>query len=305
MTRAEKVGPVPGGGAGRRRAPWWLLAIAILLPVIFAAGIYLLRSRDSATGPLANDPGLTHVHGLGINPADRDLYAATHMGVFRITDDGEATRVADRYQDTMGFTVAGPDHFLASGHPDLREELPPLLGLIESTDGAQTWEKKSLLGKADFHALRYAHGQVYGYNSTGSAFMVTKDRRRWETRSQTTLGDFAVSPEDPDVILATAPGGLERSKDGGRSWKSIDGPLQPVLVAWARSEEIWIVDFAGRVHRSDDAGKTWEATGKLAPQPQAFLASENRLYMAVADGIYVSRDGGKKWRAFFREARSH
>ena len=38
----------------------------------------------------------------------------------------------------MGFTVVGPDTFLGSGHPDIRATDPPLLGLIESNDAAQT-----------------------------------------------------------------------------------------------------------------------------------------------------------------------
>ncbi|MDQ3275042.1 MAG: exo-alpha-sialidase, partial [Actinomycetota bacterium] len=63
------------------------------------------------------DPGVVHVHGLGINPKDGALFVATHTGVFRIPESGQAVRIADRWQDTMGFTVVGPDHFLASGHP--------------------------------------------------------------------------------------------------------------------------------------------------------------------------------------------
>ena len=77
-------------------------------------------------GPTIEDPGPIHVHGLGINPKDGALFVATHTGLFR-APQGEQTakRVADRYQDTMGFTVVGRDRFLGSGHPDGRENLPP------------------------------------------------------------------------------------------------------------------------------------------------------------------------------------
>ncbi|MGH2838494.1 MAG: F510_1955 family glycosylhydrolase, partial [Thermoleophilaceae bacterium] len=69
-------------------------------------------------GPGIEDPGPIHVHGLGVNPADGALFIATHTGLYR-APDGElaAERVGDRYQDTMGFTVTGPDSFLGSGHP--------------------------------------------------------------------------------------------------------------------------------------------------------------------------------------------
>jgi hypothetical protein len=112
------------------------------------------------------DPGPVHVHGLGVNPADGALFVATHTGLFRAgPGERRARRVAGRYQDTMGFTVTGPDRFLGSGHPDGREDLPPFLGLIRSTDAGRTWEPVSLLGERDFHVLEAAGERIYGYGS--------------------------------------------------------------------------------------------------------------------------------------------
>ncbi|HLF76681.1 MAG TPA: hypothetical protein VJB57_04255 [Dehalococcoidia bacterium] len=97
---------------------------------------------------------MVHVHGLGVNPKDGALFAATHTGLFRIVE-GKAERVGDRYQDTMGFTIIGPDHFMGSGHPDVRDytagKPPGLLGLVESTDAGLKWTPKSLLGRVGFH----------------------------------------------------------------------------------------------------------------------------------------------------------
>ena len=75
----------------------------------------------------------------------------------------------------MGFTVVGPDHFLAGGHPG--DESSASVGLIESTDAGATWTSLSLNGRADFHSLQARHGFVYGYDyghPTGE-FMVTAD----------------------------------------------------------------------------------------------------------------------------------
>jgi hypothetical protein len=86
------------------------------------------------------------------------VYVATHTGLFTI-EDGTARRVGDRYHDLMGFTIAGPDDFLASGHPDLNDqtllkpEAPPLLGLVASDDG-QDWQPVSLLGEVDSTACK-------------------------------------------------------------------------------------------------------------------------------------------------------
>jgi hypothetical protein len=101
---------------GRRRAR---LTVALVLLMVGAG----CSGGDRAAAPsqaVAEDPGVVHVHGLGINPRDGALFAATHTGLF-VIGDGTATRVTERFQDTMGFTVVGPDYFLGSGHPDFRD----------------------------------------------------------------------------------------------------------------------------------------------------------------------------------------
>ena len=135
----------------------------------------------SAQSPAADSEAMGHVHGLGVDPADDALYAATHSGVFRVGDDGSSRRIADRWQDTMAFTVVGPGHFLGSGHPDLKEDLPSHLGLIESVDAAETWSILSLGGEADFHALDVSGNRTYGYDATSGQLMTTTDRRNWST----------------------------------------------------------------------------------------------------------------------------
>jgi hypothetical protein len=74
----------------------------------------------------------------------------------------------------MGFTIAAPDLFLGSGHPDARDlqaGTPPLLGLIRSKDAGKTWQSVSLLGEADFHVLRYLGNRIYGYDATNDRVM--------------------------------------------------------------------------------------------------------------------------------------
>jgi len=164
----------------RRPRTLWIGGPACLVILLALAGC-----GDRGTDPDVrgqSDPGPVHVHGLGVNPADGALFIATHTGLFRAAS-GERTarRVAGRYQDTMGFTVAGPDRFLGSGHPDLREKLPPFLGLIESRDAGESWQARSLRGRADFHVLEASGQRVYGYGSdweTRRPQFLTKRRRR-------------------------------------------------------------------------------------------------------------------------------
>jgi hypothetical protein len=272
--------------------------------VVALAGAGCSGAQRNPSPLVAEDPGLVHVHGLGINPRDGSLYAATHTGLF-IVRDGNASRVADRYQDTMGFTVVGPDHFIASGHPDfqdpqlLKAGRPPLLGLVESRDAGHSWEPTSLLGEVDFHVLEVAHGKVYGFDATGGRFMVSRDRRSWQTRSTASLVDFAVSPVDGKFILAANERGLMRSVDGGRTWRPAGGPTV-ALLEWDRPEALWAVAGDGQVWRSMNAGRTWERRGELGGPPEALLAQGGTLYAAVHEqGILSSADEGATWRVLY------
>jgi photosystem II stability/assembly factor-like uncharacterized protein len=279
------------------------LVVALVLLMVGAG-----CSSDRAAPPspaVAEDPGLVHVHGLGVNPRDGTLFAATHTGLFTI-GDGTATRVSDRLQDTMGFTVVGPDHFLGSGHPDFRDtELydpnkRPLLGLVESRDAGRSWQPLSLLGEADFHVLEIAHGLVYGYDSTGQRFMVSADRRRWQVRSTVQLAGFAVSPADRMLVLGTTGRSLLRSADGGRHWQPLQGPALLVL-DWADPAGLWGITRDGQLWHSTDAARSWQRPGRVGGQPEALLADQGRLYAAVIEqGIVSSADGGRTWQVRYR-----
>jgi hypothetical protein len=256
----------------------------------------------SADGPKVEDPGPIHVHGLGINPEDGALFVATHTGLFRASEgERTASRVADRFQDTMGFTVVGPNRFLGSGHPDGREGLPPFLGLIESRDAGRTWEPISLLGKRDFHVLEASGRRVYGFGSDfdtrQAGLLVSYDGgRSWDERTPPeALLSLAIDPEDPDRVVASGEQGLYLSTDAGRGWRPLDGG--PALLAWPAGGQLFAVAFDGSVARSGDAGRSWGQAGQVGGEPAAFEGADGGdLYVALHDGtIKRSADGGASW----------
>ncbi|MGH9244665.1 MAG: F510_1955 family glycosylhydrolase [Acidimicrobiales bacterium] len=310
-TKARRPAPRQRRRTPSRRTslPWAAAGLAVL--VTAAVLIARLASDDDDTSPGASgdDPGVAHVHGLGINPADGLLYVATHYGTFRILESGPAERVGDSYQDTMGFTVVGADRFVGSGHPDaagLREGQPGLLGLIESTDGGESWTSVALSGQVDFHALAYAHDHIYGWDSTSQRFMISTDGGgNWDGRSTLALYGFAVDPDDADRLVAAAPDGLRHSSDGGRSWSE---PAEPglVTVAWDAGGTLFGVEASGAVQRSTDGGDTWEGVGRLPGSPQSLLAADGDLWAAAhgdgnVTGIYRSTDGGVTWALRYRD----
>jgi hypothetical protein len=252
--------------------------------------------------PKIGDPGPVHVHGLGINPKDGALFVATHTGLFRAASgERKARRVANRFQDTMGFTVVGPDRFLGSGHPDGRENLPPFLGLIESRDAGESWEPISLLGKRDFHVLEARGKRVYGFGSDfesrEAGLLVSDDGgRSWEERTPPEgLVALAIDPANKDRVVASGERWLYVSSDGGRGWRQVDG--ESSLLAWPEPGQLFSVDARGTVTISDDAGRTWEEVGEVGGEPAAFEGGEAEdLYVALHDGtVKRSADGGASW----------
>jgi hypothetical protein len=315
MTRAAKVkkarrqqAPPPKPAAPLPRG--LLLTAVLSVAGAIVAGLLLWQSRgdgESVFRPLQpEDPGPVHVHGLGVNPADGALFIATHTGLYRV-DEGErkAERVGDRYQDTMGFSVIGPNRFLGSGHPDFNEareqNLPSRLGLVESTDSGESWKPISLLGEADFHVLRFAGQRVYGYDASNERLLVSADRgRSWDELDKPgAIVDLAVAPLTPGRLLVTSVGGLEEglfeSRDGGRSWKQVGKAVG--LLAWPATERLYLVAGGGQVFRSPDGGRRLDHRGEIGGQPAAFVAEGAAdLYVALHDGtVKRSTDGGATW----------
>jgi photosystem II stability/assembly factor-like uncharacterized protein len=264
-------------------------AVAVLL-----ASVSLLADDE----PDAVEPGPGHVHALGVNPADRSLFVAAHTGLFRLEAGAErAQRVGDRRQDTMGFTVAGRDHFLGSGHPDLREDLPSLLGLIESRDAGKTWTSISLLGIVDFHALRVRGSRIVGYDATSGQVMVSDDGgESWQSGDPPErLVDLVLDPTSSDRLLAAGESRLFLSPDAGKTWTPRDQGTG--LLAWPRRDRLYLLDGGGRLWLSRDGGRRWQGRGEIGERAAALLAvNAEALYAATHDGeIKFSSDGGVRW----------
>lgn len=276
--------------APRTRGAGWAALLLLLSAGCSSTG----TEREGADPTTPEESPFGHVHGLGVNPADGRLYVASHMGVFEQTDRG-FDRVADRWQDTMAFTVAGPDHFLASGHPDLREDMPPHLGLIESTDAAETWEPLALEGEADFHVLELAGDRLYGYNSLTQTLMVTEDRESWSEVLAAPVLDAEADPADPGSLVLSDPRGQLMSLEAGGQPQPLpdsprvgilDWPDPGVLVGLGPEGEVWV----------SNGGDRWEQAGVVPGSPQALTATSEAWYVASDRGLFSSADEGATWK---------
>lgn len=251
-------------------------------------------SSDADDRPAGGEApvAMEHIHGLAVDPADGALYAGSHYGLFRVPEDGPPALVSP-VQDYMGFTIAGPGRFLASGHPGAEQDGPSSVGLIESTDGGETWESLSLSGEADFHSLEVADDTVFGLNSMTGELMVSENGREWETRSDAPLADIAVNPQDIAEVVATSQEGPVFSDDGGETFEPLTGAPLLVLVDWAADGTLVGVDPHGAIYASTDAGTSWEARGRLSGPPEALHVEDGQTIYAAASGVvWESNDGG-------------
>jgi hypothetical protein len=287
--------------------PWLWPAIVVLGLAVGGLGAVVLANEGDAPADVpVEDPGLVHLHGLGIDPADGTLYAASHAGLFQIQEPGVAVRAGDSFQDTMGFTVTGPGRFVASGHPDLRDERlhkpgkPPLLGLVESTDAGGSWRSLSLLGDADLHAIALAGDEVLAFDATNERFLASPDGVAWVRRSRVQLVSFAVNPDDAGLVVAGTGSGLLRSEDGGRTWDRVKGGPAVSHLSWDPVGGLWGLTAGGELLESAD-GLSWNSRGSVpGGRPEALLAQDGTVYAATRSGIHRSADGGVTWDASYR-----
>jgi len=269
------------------------------------AGVVLMSGCTSDKG--ANEragrddseaEALGHVHGLGTDPSDGTLYAATHFGVLRVGEGGSLSRVADRWQDTMAFTVVGPGHFLASGHPDLREDLPSHLGLIESDDAAESWRTLSLGGRADFHALDLTGERIYGYDALSGQLLTSTDRTRWAVVVRAPVVDLAADPTDENRVIASTGDGVLTAYDRTVDSEAVVLENAPpvVLLDWPADDLLVGVTARGRVYRSKNAGLSWTPTSRAPGSPEAIDVTARVWHVATTEGIYRSADKGQSWQ---------
>jgi photosystem II stability/assembly factor-like uncharacterized protein len=282
------------------------MVIAVLVAFLMVMALSVLvgcGDDDQAAAPVeAADPGVVHVHGIGRNPADGALMIATHTGLFRVGSEGQdPERVAGRYQDTMGFTVVGPDHFLGSGHPGSADD-PPFLGLIESRDAGESWRAISLRGEVDFHVLEAQGSTVYGFGSDFESrearFLQSKDGgRSWKRLAppEGLLG-LAIDSDDPRHIVALGEDRGYVSRDGGSRWRPLGVPGG--LVTWSEELGLVAVDLQGIVRRASEPEGKWEEVGRLGGPPAALEAVGEEVLAATHESqILSSPDAGATWRA--------
>lgn len=234
---------------------------------------------------------MDHVHGIGVGFGGV-LYLATHTGLHRM-EGGSDVRVGPDI-DLMGFAVVGANHFYASGHPGAGSTLPNPVGLIESTDGGQTWARRALGGQVDFHTLAASAGTVVGFD--GDLRVSTDGGSTWRRRAvPTPVSSVALSPTGKVILAATTAGVV--SVSSAAEARTVPGSPTVEMLSWAVLSTVVGISATGEVYVSGDAGVTWRHTGAVGSAVQAMVAlpmGEGNLEIvaATAGGVVQSTDSG-------------
>lgn len=250
-------------------------------------------SPDPSVRPGADPLTLpsAHVHAIARDPGNGKLLVAAHDGLYAY--DGATPQRVGPVIDLMGFTVAGPGHYYASGHPGTATDLPQPVGLIESRDGGKTWTVLSRGGGSDFHALTSAGSTVVGFDGV---LRSTADGRTWREGNLDGQPRTLAGSRNGSTVLATTPEGLMRSTDGGLTWQEVDKAPLLLMAAFGDGDAVAGLAPDGQVHSSTNAGQTWQATQLLVPDAQALHASgegEQLEILVANDRTILASNGGQ------------
>jgi len=149
--------------------------------------------------------------------------------------------------------------------------------------------------------VRGSGGGVARSDDGGRTFTVLPDMSGQPVRA------LAVAPSNPQVLVAGAPTGLFRSRDGGHTWARISPEGDPELrnvssVAIDHNDSETI--YAGTWHlpwKTRDGGRSWRSihAGIIDDSDIMTLTIDRRLpslvYATACSGIYRTRDAAERW----------
>ncbi len=169
-------------------------------------------------------------------------------------------------------------------------------GLRKTTDNGQTWQRIVLPSSS--------RDSIAPTDSLGSY--------RVDPRADNNYLAFSVMVQDTSTIWAGTAGGINRSTDGGVSWKKFrqSNEALPILSDWViaisaqrlgSSIRVWTTNWPAEgnnqqygVSYTDDGGKSWK-NFLVGTKAYSFAFRDSIAYVATDDGMYRTADGGASW----------
>lgn len=290
----------------------------------------LYRSTTWGTNWITMTSGLsdTNVTSLVFDPDDSNvLYLGTHSGeVYISTNGGDSWIFAARlpnhvdglYVDPFGAHQVWAE---SNGYSISDPTLPP--NLFKSLDPDLTaWSAVTVTSDSHVWSLAF-HPTVSGtiLAAVDSGYISTDGGQTWQPVgpglpqplpwSLGGMKEFAIDPQQPNVIYAATARGIFKSTDGGKSWFDANHKLAgaiPISLAVSPFEpqELYASSNIGVVLKSNNGGQSWQSLDVPWPGWSTNLATDpflpNRVYFGVdgwgcsAPCIRLSQDGGETFR---------
>ncbi len=295
------------------------------------------------------------------DPKDRNVYyaGAASGGIFKSDDGGIHWKPIFDGQpvSSVGSLAIAPSDpqivWAGTGETFIRSNISLGNGIYKSTDGGKTWNHRGLtdsgrIGRVVIHPTNpdvvyaAAMGHSYGPQPDRGVFRTTDGGTTWTkvlfVDENTGCSDLAMDPGNPRILFAGmwqleihtwgrtsgGPGsGLFVSKDGGDTWKRLEGSGLPKLpvgkiavgIAPSSSNRVYaLIETAdgvpsnageevetGELWRSDDGGDTWKLVShdrNLAGRTHYYSRfaiapdNENEVFFLSASFSYTL-DGGE------------
>ncbi|MEP7290361.1 MAG: F510_1955 family glycosylhydrolase [Chloroflexota bacterium] len=261
----------PSGGIVITRRHLVIGAICLIGAVIVVFVLLNLRQQGVTSGAARVE--IPHIHGLGFSSDGSRLLVPAHIGLL-VYENNRWSQPDLPAHDYMGFSPIDSG-FYSSGHPDLRTDYEPLLGLIKSEDGGRTITTLVFEGESDFHLLAagYRNHAVYVINPSpnsqlGAGMFYTLDEgQTWQQSQATGLESsplqIAVHPDEPDRVAVATESGLWLSRDYGNTFTPAFTADPVTAVAFNLNEDALYFGYQ-QLYRLDLG--SGEAT--LLPTPQ-------------------------------------
>ncbi|HTV71488.1 MAG TPA: exo-alpha-sialidase [Rhizobiaceae bacterium] len=202
----------------------------------------------------------------------------------------------------------------------------------------ETWPINHIVGDPETGAI-YAGGgnewfgaAVWKSTDLGKTWTHSSKGLNYEAGEDPVKAVWSIAPKNGSVYAGVQPAGLFRSKDGGKSWRHVEGlrkhPTKPEWQPGAGGlilhslvphpdddKKMWIGISAAGVFYTKDGGKTWETRNKgtradFLPEGQNYPefgqcvhcvvmapGEPDLLYQQNHCGMYRTEDGAKTWKS--------
>jgi photosystem II stability/assembly factor-like uncharacterized protein len=298
-------------------------------------------------GPSSMSGRVTSIVGTTVDN-QINLYVGTAGGgIWKSLNGGITfTPVFDKYCQSIGALAIDPTAaktiYAATGESNMRNSVSIGDGMYKTTDAGANWQKIGLDStehiskiwidpKNTKRLLVAAPGPLWSSSQHRGLYATNDAGKTWEkilyVDENTGCADLAVSPRDPNIMLASfwqfrrqpfsfysggKGSGMFRSTDGGKTWSKVttglpEGEMGRIVISInpSKPQEILAIVEASvpGLYISQDEGLSWKkmaSTDNITARPFYFSTLEfdpkdpKRVYRPAFDFQY-STDGGYSW----------